>query len=239
MLQDYQQQSAAVYMSDSRSSEASVNRTIYTHMLGDYHPPPASWEYEDLLLSSWGVGIFIQFHACNSAIEALQTMVWLLQEQWAWKGCDWSGSLPRSQANSLMGAQPASLLSVQESSFGSLSGDSSSSGETAARFGTDSVQVTPVCSQQYKQTSLLERLLQHTWSWLFIHYIALFLHVSPFHSPLPHQPFIAKHATPPLCPKLSLFLCSFPHKRISLSPVSDSNVPLKTLWSECFLLDTQ
>lgn len=206
-------------MSDSGSSEASVNRTIYTHTLGDNRSPPASWGYEDLLLSSWGVGILIQFHACSSAIQALQTIVWSLQEQWAWKGCDWSGSVPRSQANSLMGAQPASLLCVQERGFGSLSGDSSSSGETAARFGTDSVQITSVCSQQYKQTSLPKTLLQHAWSWLFIHYITLFLHVSPLHSPLPHQPFIAKPCHISSLSKLSLFLCSFPYKRISLSPL--------------------
>lgn len=165
MLQDYYQQPgpAAVHVSDSGSSEASVNRTRHTHMLGDNQPPPASWGYENLLLSSWGVGISIQFHSFSSAIQALQTIVWSLQEQWAWKGCDWSGSVPRSQANSLMGAQPPSLLSVQESDFGSLSGDSSgdSSGETAARFGTGSVQITPVCSQQHKQTSLPETLLQH------------------------------------------------------------------------------
>lgn len=163
MFQDYYQQSgtAAVHVSDSGSSEDSVSRTIYTHMLGDNQPPPASWGYENLLLSSWGVGILIQFHAFSSAIQALQTIVWSLQEQGAWKGCDWSGSVPRSEANSLMGAQPASLLSVQESDFGSLSGDSSSSGETAARFGTGSVQITPVCSQQHKQTSWPETLLQH------------------------------------------------------------------------------
>ena len=60
-----------------------------------------------------------------------------------------------------MGAQPAALLSVQESGFGSLSVDGSSSGETAGRFGTDSVQITAACSQQHNKPSLPETLLQH------------------------------------------------------------------------------
>lgn len=91
-----------------------------------------------------------------------------------------------------MGAQPASLLSVQESNFGRLSVDGSSSGETAGRFETDSVQFIAACSQQHNKPSLPETLLQHAWSWLFICHIALFLGVSLFHSPLPQQPFIAK-----------------------------------------------
>lgn len=189
-------------------------------MLGDSLPPPGSWGCKDLLLSSWGVGILIQFHTCSSVIQALQTMVWSLHEQRAWKGCDWSGSVPRTWANSLMGAQPASLPSVQESSFCILSGDSSSSGETAAGFGTDSVQIMPVCSQQHKQTSLPETLLQPAWSWLFIYCIALFLHVSPLHSPLPHQPFIAKPC--PISFLLKTFFVSLllsPQKDFSFSSV--------------------
>lgn len=60
-----------------------------------------------------------------------------------------------------MGAQPASLLSVQESGFGRLSVDGSSSGETAGRFGVDNVQITAASSLQHNEPSLPETVFQH------------------------------------------------------------------------------
>lgn len=74
MLQDYQQQPAAVYMSDSRSSEASVNRTIYTHMLGDYHPPQKA---EDMKICYSALGVWeFSFNSMHATLQLRLCKQW-------------------------------------------------------------------------------------------------------------------------------------------------------------------